>query len=73
MTPFFLDIFTEYFLYVKGSSYKRIDVRVYRSGIIVIYIYNKEHILYNVLQGTSLKFYEICQYIDEYLNERTKI
>lgn len=73
MTPFRADIFNDYFLYVKGSSYKRIDVRFYMSGIIVIYIYSKNHIIHNILRGKSLKSYEIYQYIDAYLNERTKI
>lgn len=72
MTPFRADICTEYFLYVKGS-YKRIDVRFYRSGIIIIYIYSKERVIYNILQGKSLKSYEMYQYIDAYLKERTKI
>lgn len=73
MTPFHADIFNDYFLYVKCSSYKRIDVRFYRSGIIVVYIYNKKHVIHNILRGKSLKSYEIYQYIDAYLNERTKI
>lgn len=72
MTPFYADIFNDYFLYVKGSSYKRIDIRFYRSRIIVIYIYNKRHVIYNILRGKSLKSYEIYQYIDEYLNKRKK-
>lgn len=73
MTPFHADIFNDYFLYVKRSSYKRIDVRFYRSGIIAVYIYNKKHVIHNILRGKSLKSYEIHQYIDAYLNERTKI
>lgn len=73
MTPFYADVFNDYFLYVKHSSYKRIDVRFYRSGIIVVYIYNKKHVIHNILRGKSLKSYEIYQYIDAYLNERTKI
>lgn len=73
ITPLYADIFTEYFLYIKGSSYKRIDVRFYRSGNIIIYIYNKERVVYNILRGKSLKSYEMYQYIDAYLNERTKI
>lgn len=73
MTPFHADIFNDYFLYVERSSYKRIDVRFYRSGIIVVYIYNKNHIIHNILRSKSLKSYEIYQYIDAYLNERTKI
>ena len=72
MTPFHADIFNDYFLYVKGSSYKRVDIRFYKSRIIVIYIYNKRHVIHNILRGKSLKSYEIYQYIDEYLNERTK-
>lgn len=72
MTPFHTDIFNDYFLYVKRSSYKRIDVRFHRSGNIVIYIYSKERVIYDILQGKSLKSYEIYQYIDAYLNERTK-
>lgn len=73
MTPFHTDIFNDYFLYVKRSSYKRIDVRFYRSGLIVIYIYSNKHIIHHMLQCKSLKSYEIYQYIDAYLNERTKI
>lgn len=73
MTPFYSNIFNDYFLYVKGSSYKRIDVRFYRSRTVVVYIYNKERVIHHIIQGKSLKSYKIYQYIDAYLNERTKI
>lgn len=74
MTPFFTDIFIDYFLYVKGSSYKRIDVRFYSSRIITVYFYNhKGQFIHAVKQVKSKEFYKVYQYIHEYLNYGTKV
>lgn len=71
--PLHTDFFNEYFLYLETSNYKKIDIRFYSTRKITIYFYNREHIIHYAVYNKYLKFYEMCQHINEYLNERTKV
>ena len=74
MTPFFTDIFTDYFLFKKTPVHKRVDLSFYPSGSIFVYFYDNENrLIHDIKQVKSKEFYKICQYIHEYLNYMTEV
>ena len=75
MTPFFTDIFIDYFLSKKSSVCKKIDLRFYPSRIITVHFYNdKGQCIYERMkQIKSKEFYKVYQYIHEYLNYGTEV
>lgn len=74
MTPFFADIFTDYFLFKKSPVYKRVDLRFYSSRLIAIYFYDKKNrLIHDVKRVKSKEFYKVYQYIHEYLNYAAKV
>lgn len=74
MTPFFAGIFTDYFLFKKTPVHKRVDLRFYSSGWILVYFYDNENRLIHDIKRVKYKeFYKIYQYIHEYLNYAAKV
>lgn len=74
MTPFFMEIFTDYFLFKKTPVHKRIDLRFYSSRCIVVYFYNhKGQFIHEIKQIQSKEFYKVYQYIHECLNYGTEV
>lgn len=74
MTPFFTDIFVDYFLFKKTPVHRRIDLRFYPSRCIAVYFYdNKNRFIHDIKRIKSKEFYKVCQYIHEYLNYGTKV
>lgn len=74
MTPFFTDIFIDYFLSKKTPVHKRVDLRFYSSGQIFVYFYDRENRLIHDIKRVKYKeFYKIYQHIHAYLNYATEV